>query len=195
MDKAVAYINKISSMYNLGKDIQAQLLEHSDKINGVFEQYGWEDIEYAIDCYYTRKSDKNYPKTVHILAILNANTHDKRKKTLLDTRNDDRWYNLPSTKIKIISDAFLKVCRYGHKIGVMNIPYFELKENIKCGNDSYLKKISETDTRMWKIRWDWDDAVEVARQRFPDTFEKFSNLTKPELYTFAYKLGMITIGE
>ena len=197
MDKAVAYINKVSAMYNLDAKTKSSLLEVTDKINQTFEQWGWEDIEYAIDYYYTRKSDKNYPKSVHILAILNTNTHDKRKKMPVGARNDDWMYNQPSTKIKVISDAFLKVCRYAHERGVLNIPYFELVEKIPHGSDNYIRYMQpdKKDPRIWFVRWDWDDAVEAAKQRFPDTFGKFNNLNKAELYTFAYKLGMITLGE
>lgn len=197
MDKAVAYINKISSIYDLDAKTKAALLEITDKINSTFEQWSWEDIEYAIDYYYTRKSDKKYPKSVHILAILNTNTHDKRQKMPVDARKYDGWYNQPSTRIKVISDAFLKVCRYAHKIGVMNIPYFELVERIPFGNDKYIKYLNDDKSkpRIWSIRWDWDDAVEEAKRRFPDTFGKFKNLSKAELYTFAYKLGMIKMEE
>ena len=197
MDKAVAYINKVSAMYNLDAKTKSSLLEVTDKINQTFEQWGWEDIEYAIDYYYTRKSDKNYPKSVHILAILNTNTHDKRSKSPPDARKYDGWYNQPSTNIKVISDAFLRVCRYAHKIGVLNIPYFELVERIPCGTDKYIKFLNDDKSkpRIWSVRWDWDDAVEEAKRRFPDTFGKFRNLNKAELYTFAYKLGMIKTEE
>lgn len=197
MDKAVAYINKITNLYSLEPKIQSALLENTDKINKEFEQWSWEDIEYAIDYYYTRKSDRNYPKIVHIQAILNTNTHDKRVKMPTDARNYDGWYNPPSTKIKMIADAFLKVCRYAHESGVLNIPYFELVEKIPHGSDTYLKYMlsDRRDPRIWKVRWDWDDAVENAKSRFPDTFGKFKDLSKAEQYTFAYKLGMIKIGE
>lgn len=196
MDKAVAYINKISSIYNLDVKTKSALLEITDKINSTFEQWAWEDIEYAIDYYYTRKSDKNYPKSVHILAILNTNTHDKRKKMPVDAGKYDRWYNQPSTNIKVISDAFLKVCRYAHERGVLNIPYFET-EGITHGNDTYLvfEDEQKKNPKIRYVRWDWDDAVEAAKKRFPDTFGKFKYLNKAELYTFAYKLGMITLGE
>ena len=197
MDKAVMYINKISAMYSLDDKVKSALLEITDKINQTFEHWAWEDIEYAIDYYYTRKSDKNYPKSVHILAILNTNTHDKRKKMPVGAQNDSGWYNHPTTKIKVISDAFESVCRYAHKSGVANIPYFDLVENIPFGNDKYIRYVDEEkkDGRMWSLRWDWDDAIEEAKRRFPDTFGKFRNLTKLELYTFTYKLGLIKLGE
>ena len=91
----------------------------------------------------------------------------------------------------------MRVCRYAHKIGVLNIPYFELVERIPCGTDKYIKFLNDDKSkpRIWSVRWDWDDAVEEAKRRFPDTFGKFRNLNKAELYTFSYKLGMINIGE
>lgn len=197
MDKAVAYINKISAIYNLDAKTKASLLEITDKINKTFENWAWEDINYAIDFYYTKKSDRNYPKSVHILAILNTNTHNKASNLPADKRKDDWWHNPPSTNIKLITDAFEKVCRYAHKIGVLNIPFYSMVEGIKNGSDSYIRYLDEekTQPRIWYIRWDWDDAVLEAKRRFPDTFGKFNNLTKPELYTFAYKLGLINIGE
>lgn len=197
MDKAVAYINKISTLYNLDGKTQGGLLEYVDKINTAFEQWTWEDIEYAIDYYYTRKSDRNYPKVAHIQAILNTNTHDKRQKLPPDARNTERWYNPPSTNIKMISDAFLKVCRYAHGVGVLNMPYFDLVEKIPHGSDTYIRFMlpDRRDPRIWRVRWDWDDLVEQAEKRFPDTFGKFKDLTPAEKYTFAYKLGILKIKE
>lgn len=195
MDIGVAYINKITNLYGLDSKIKADMLEVVDKIAKAFDNWCWEDIEYAIDYYYTRKNDKNYPKVAQIQAILNTNTHDKRKNTAPDTRNDDGWYNLPSTRIKIITDAFLSVCKYAHKIGVVNIPYFSLKEGIPCGWDTYVKYSSADDKvgRIWHVRWDWDDAVEYGKQKYPDVFGKFKGISKLEEYTFAYKLGLIEI--
>lgn len=198
MDTGVAYINKISDLYNLDTKTRADMLEVVDKINLAFNNWAWEDIEYAIDYFYTRKSDKNYPKVAQIQAILNTNTHDKRKNSAPDTRNDDGWYNLPSTNIKVITDAFLRVCRVAHKQGVLNIPYFAIKEGIPYGWDNYIRykdPENKKDPYIWRRRWDWDDAVESAKHRFPDTFGKFRDLSKPELYTFAYKLGILKIGE
>lgn len=197
MDKAIAYINKISLLYGLDNKIKSDLLEYQDKIEKEFEQWAWEDIEYAIDFYYTKKSDRNYPKVAHIKAILNTNTHDKRKNLTAHTRNDDGWRNPPSTKIRVITDQFLKVCRCAHEIGVLHIPYFELVENVPYGSDTYIRYLDEnkTEPRIWKTRWDWDDAVLAARERFPDTFGKFRDLKKAEEYTLAYKLGILKIGK
>lgn len=193
MDKAIAYINRISSLYGLDNKIKADLLDYKDKIEKELEEWSWEDIEYAIDFYYTKKSDKNYPRVVHIKAILNTNTHDKRQKLPVHARNDDGRCNPPSTKIKMIADQFLKVCKYAHEVGVLNIPYFELVEKIPHGSDTYIRYSTpdKTDPIIWRKRWDWDDAVEDAKKRFPDTFGMFRNLTKAEEYTFAYKLGVI----
>ena len=197
MDIGVAYINKITALYGLDNKTKADMLEIVDKINTAFNEWCWEDIEYAVDMYYTRKNDKSYPKVAQIQAILNTNSHDKRKNLAPDTRNNDGWYNLPSTRIKIIADAFLKVCRYAHKIGVANIPYFTLKEGIPAGWDNYIKYKDENDKtgKVWHIRWDWDDAVEYGKQKYPDVFGKFRDLNRLELYTFAYKLGLIKIGD
>lgn len=188
MNIGTSYIQKLSELYQIDNSTKASMIENIERIEKEFQNWCWTDIEYAIDLFYTKKNDKIMPRMAQVKAILNTNRKDKALFSPVDARNDAGCYNLPSTSIKIISDAFLSVCRMAHKLGVANIPYFELKENTKCGNDTYIK-----DGMLRKIRWDWDDYVAIAKERFPETFGKFKNLTKLEEYTFAYKLGVLNV--
>lgn len=197
MDIGATYINRITELYQVDASIKASMVEHIDVITKQLGKWSWEDIEQAIDWYYTKKNDIKFPKVAQIRAILNSKTKDKPSNLTRDKRNDDYGYNLPYTNIKVISDAFLTVCRFAHENGILNIPYFEETEGLKHGNDTYLRYKDEEKKKpyIWKKRWDWDDSVEKAKERFPDTFGKFKNMTKPEEYTLAYKLGIIRLGE
>lgn len=197
MDIGSSYINRITELYTVEPEIRASMLEHIQVIDRQLGKWSWEDIEDAIDLFYTKKNDKKFPKVAQIRAILNTNKKDKALFSARGERNDDGWYNLPSTRIKVISDVFLSVCRYAHKNGILNIPYFSVVENIQYGNDNYIKYDSpdDKDGRVWHKKWDWDDAVLTAKERFPDTFKRFYALTKPEEYCLTCKLGLITIGE
>ena len=186
----VRYIEKISDMYGIEDAIKADLLSIVDKIDEQLEPWCWEDIEYAIDFFYTKKSDRNYPKVVQVRAILNANRHDKRSNFNAQRDFYEKGVVIPSTKIRAISDVFLKVCRIAHKEGILYSDYFALKEGLEFGNKTYIK-----DGRLYSKRYDWDDMLEDAKHRFPDTFGMFKNLTLMEQFAFAYKLGTLKIGE
>lgn len=186
----VRYIEKISDMYGIEDAIKADLLSIVDKIDEQLEPWCWEDIEYAIDFFYTKKSDRNYPKVVQVRAILNANRHDKRSNFNAQRDFYEKGVVMPSTKIRAISDVFLSVCRIAHKEGILCSDYFTLNEGLEFGNKTYVK-----DGRLCSKRWDWDDMLEDAKHRFPDTFGMFKNLTLMEQFAFAYKLGTLKIGE
>lgn len=186
MDIGATYINRICELYQVDASIKASMIDHIDVITKQLSKWSWEEIEQAIDWYYTKKNDTIFPKVAQIRAILNAKTKDKTSNSARGARNEPDGYNLPFTNIKVISDAFLSVCRMAHKSGVTNISYFELVEKIPYGNGSYIK-----DKKIWSKKWDWDDCVAEAKERYPDTFGKFRNLTKLEEYTFAYKLGIL----
>ena len=103
MNKGTNYINKISELYQVENSIKAIMIEKVDRIEKELENWSWEDIEYAIDLFYTKKNDKNYPKIAQIKAILNTNRKDNAINLTVGTRNDDGLYNEPTTSIKVIT--------------------------------------------------------------------------------------------
>lgn len=182
----VYYVEKISEMYNLPDSTKADLLNIVDKIDQQLDLWSWEDIEYAIDYFYTKKNDKNYPKVVQVCAILNANRHEKRSNFNAQRFFDEKGIVMPQTNIRAISDVFLTVCRLAHQKGIIYDEYCALKEKIPYGNRMIVK-----DGKLYNLRWEWDDMVEYAKKRFPDVFRKFKNLTVMEEFAFAYKLGVL----
>lgn len=186
MDNGVKYIEKISSMYDIDDSVKADLLSIVDKIDEQLAPWCWDDIDYAIDVYYTKKSDRNYPKVVQVRAILNANRHEKRSNFIGQSDFNEKGITTPYTNIRAIQDVFLTVCRLAHQKGILYDEFCAVKENIPYGNRMIVK-----DGKLYNLRWEWDDMVEYSKKRFPDVFGKFKNLTAMEEYAFAYKLGVL----
>lgn len=185
----VRYIEKISAMYDIDDKVKSELLSIVDKIDTELDYWAWDDIDYAIDFFYTKKSDKNYPKVIQVRAILNSNRHDRRSKFNAQRDFDEKGIVMPHTNIRAIQDVFLTVCRMAHLGGIMYSDYFAEVEHLNYGNRTYIK-----DGKIMSLRFDWDDAVTEAKHRFPDVFGKFKKLTLMEEFAFAFKLGVLKGG-
>ena len=193
-DIAKEYISKLTDLYALSENVIAKMQQNADKITSAFKGYSWDHIEWAVDFYYVRKNDKTYPRMAQILAILNTNKEIKRVE---DDPLEHKELVMPTTRIWDLQKVFAEVCRAAHRHGLAYFEYFDKVEKIKMGNKSYIKQINRPDGTTENVicfrNYDWDDAVNTARQAFPSEFNKYKFMSCWEKYAMAYKLGTLKI--
>ena len=189
MDDAVRYIEKVVELYGLSEDIKRSLLANADKIAEQLADYSWSDIEYAIDWYYTHKDGRQYPRVLHIKAVLNSDRKVEKNKPVANIEEPQK----PYTNIRMIQDVFYDVCKIGHQKGVFNIEYFTLVEKIPAGWHTILVNDERGNPVIKEKRWYWEDAVLKARSLRPEVFSLFKNMTFLEECAMAYKLDVLKI--
>ena len=182
MEKAETYINIINQMWELPKGTYDKMKKNQDLIEKELENYLSDDIKWAIQKYYTHKSDKTFPKLCHIIAILEATG---KRVNSFDPLPD---IQKPSTNILAIQDAYIQVCKQLHLQGVFYSEYFDKCENIPYGNKMYVEN-----GRLKNKQWLWDDAVDTLIRNFPQEYNKFKKLSIIEKYAFAYKYGCFNV--
>lgn len=190
MDDAVRYIEKVTELYGLSNDIKCSLLNNSDKIAEQLREYSWNDIDYAIDWYYTHKDSRQYPRVLHIRSVLNSDRRVEKAKFVPSVSTEPVK---PATNVRMIQDVFYDVCKYGHKNGVFNFDYFELVEKIPHGWHTIVVNDANGNPVIKERRWYWEDAVQKAKEMFPDLFAKFKGLTFPEECAMAVKLNVLRL--
>lgn len=179
MNKADKYINMLTEMYVLSDKVQEKLKNNKDLIEKHLENYTWDDIEFAIQRYYTFKNDKTYPKLCHIIAILKSTGKEIQKEDIPEIKK-------PTTNIRELKDVFDTVCLKLHQDGIFWCEYLQKVKKIPYGSKQYLDLKTR---KLVNKQWAWDDAIATMQRNFPQEYNKFQYMTTIETYALAYKLG------
>ena len=186
------YIDKILQLYSLTDRQKGELLKRAEEIDNTFSAYAWDDVESGINEFFKKKSTDSYPSPKQIYAFVSTNKKAKRV-----DKQDFEEIARPTTKIKIIQDCFYDVCRLKYMYGIAYSDYFDKVEHLRYGNKMRVvvktTPTGEKEYSLVNLQWLWQDAVEEAKNRFPDTFEKFKYATENEKYALAYKLGVLKL--
>ncbi len=182
MDKAKKYIDLLQQIWGLPKDVYTKMTNNSDLIEKEFDNYLWDDIKWAVQKYYTHKSDKTFPKICHIVAILEATG----KRVAYEEPVED--IQKPTTNIRAIQDVFMVVCQKLYMDGIFYNEWFDKCEHLPYGNKIYIK-----DEKIMNKQWIWDDAVSTFIRNYPQEYNKFKQLSLVEKYVFAYKYGCFNV--
>lgn len=181
MDTGVKYINLICELYNIDDKEKGKMIKYIDNIIRSLSMFSWTEIEYAVKEYFKLNS-KTQPKLTDVRGLIL-----QRKEEL------ENMPPMPTTKIRILQDSFLTVCRAAHVSGVAGfygIEYFRVAENLIPANNVVLDKDKDI---IKPKRWFWEDAINTAKERFPDSFAPFRDLNFYEEATMAYKLGILRL--
>lgn len=182
MNKAENYIKLINQMWDLPKKTYDKMKDNKELVEKELDNYLWDDIKWAIQKYYTHKSDKTFPKLCHIIAILEAT--GKRLETF-DPLPD---IVEPHTGIREIQYIYMQVCEKLYADGIFYNEYFDKIKHIPYGNKIYIE-----DGKIKNKQWLWDDAVDTMYRNFPQEYNKFKHLSRVEKYVFAYKYGCFNV--
>lgn len=186
------YIDKILQLYSLTDRQKGELLKRADEIDNTFSAYAWDDVETGINEFFKKKTTDSYPTPKQIYAFVSTN-----KKAKKADKQDFEDIARPTTNIKIIQDCFYDVCRLKYLYGLAYSEYFDKVEHLLYGNKMRaVVKTAPTGEKEYKLvnlYWIWIDALEEAKKRFPDMFEKFKYATENEKFALAYKLGVLKL--
>lgn len=190
MDNAVRYINKICELYNLSEDTKKIMLHYIDKVVRLLGDFTWTEIEAAIDWYYANRSQTKQPRLIELNSWLRG-----RKRPAQNTPKEELPPAKPYTNIRQIQDVFYNICRTAHIQGVAGaygFSYFQEVEKLPTGEPNAIIDKNGVPTLVMK-RWYWEDAVQYAKQNYPDRYAPFKGLTFWEECAIAYKVGVLKL--
>lgn len=159
MSIANQYIGTLVDIWGLDDKAKDKLYSNTDKIDEAFDGYGWGDINHAISIYYTRKSDKTYPKIAQILAILEANNAE-RIESIADTLVTNTQ---PKTKLFAIRDTFDRMIQVLTDAGVLPDDNGKLHNTVSIVDP--ISKLPLLNPGQW-LKWKLADAEKDNPQIF-----------------------------
>lgn len=179
METGVKYINLICELYQIDDKEKGKMIKYVNNILRSLSMFSWTEIELAVREYFKLNSSTQ-PKLTDVRALI------------LERREQmENYPAMPTTKIRILQDSFLTVCRAAHVSGVAGyygFEYFREVEKLIPANNVVIDK-----EIIKPKRWFWEDAINTAKERFPDSFAPFRDLNFYEEATMAYKLGVLRL--
>lgn len=193
----VKYINLLTELYRIPEQVENKMRENELRIDDAFKGYCWADVERIVSVYYAYKSDKTYPKISQIMALLRADKDVKR----VDMENEQIVpITEPKTNIVVLGKVFSDACLWLHKNGVLYFEYFDKIKKIPYGNKMRVivtqDKFGVNQNTLWNVRYDCDDAISAAREKYPDVYAQFEQkgpMSFCEQFAFAVQLGVMRI--
>jgi hypothetical protein len=162
---------------------------------GALRGYSAKSVKECISDYQAFVDDKHNPKPP-ALEDITARLRKIEKDEAPPLGDADRLVE-PTTSINNLKSVFYNVFLAGHQQGVYNSSWLEKVKGIPCGVDMYVREIrlenGIVDRQIHRHKWDWNDALGLAKSKHPDQFGLYPFMNINEEYALAHLLGFLKI--